>query len=74
MNDQKADIVTVVREAFLAAFGEINMKTGLKPTHLDLTLQLDNGMRLRAQRTPIAEGGSGNIEIKMEPPLSKGDA
>ena len=70
MTDQNLDITSVVHEALLKAFGFISEKSGHTPTHLDMTLRLDDGTRLRAQRTPIAEAGSGKIEIEIEAPPS----
>ena len=65
MTDQNPDIATVVREALLSAFGDIIMRSGLAPTHLDMRLRLDDGMHLHAQYRPIAEGGSATIEIEL---------
>ena len=56
----------VVRGAILAAFGEIARKTGSAPTHLDMRLRLEDGTDLQVSRKPLAEGGSGNIEITDE--------
>ena len=67
---KKLEIASVVREALLAAFGEISTKSGLALTHLDMKLRLDDGTRLRGRYKPITEGGSGDIEIKVKLPPS----
>lgn len=65
MTDQNPDITAVVREALLAAFGEIGLQSGLATTHLDMRLRLDDGTHLQAQYRPITEGGSATIEIEL---------
>ena len=65
MNASNLDIATVVREALLAAFGDISTKSGLAPTHLDMKLRLDDGTELRAEYKPVKEGGLG-LKVEVE--------
>ena len=66
MTEPSPQIADHVRHALLAAFGDIAAKTGLNPTHLNMKLRLEDGTRLQAEATPIAEGGSGDIVVEVE--------
>ena len=70
MAGQGPPTVHKVRFTLLAAFGEIAAKTGLDPTHLDMWLRLEDGTEIRAEYKPLAEGGSGQIDIRLEPAQS----
>lgn len=69
MPQPRKQFADTVRDAFLAAFGEISRDAGTAPTHLDLKLRFEDGRRIHVYRVPIAEGGTGRIEVE-EPPAS----
>lgn len=61
-----ADIAETVREGLRLFFGYIGGEYGHAPTHLDMTLRLSDGARVRAHRRPLDEGGTPDIIVEVE--------